>query len=202
MRSRSPLVVVLVVLLPIFLVGGIWIGGHPDVLPGPLRDAFVDENASTLDQGLGIIERDYYRKLGRSDLVNRLLSGAVTSLDDRFSHYFDPKQYAAFQKVSEGQFSGVGINVTPEKRGLRVASTFPDTPARKAGIKRGDIIVAVGKTSLAGKSTDQSSALIQGKAGTQVTLTIPAPNGKRTTKRVTRAQIDVPSVESRTVKQN
>ena len=98
MRSRSPLVAVLGALVPIALVVGLWIGGHPGALPGPLRDLFVDSDHQALDQGLDIIERDYYRAIPRGDLVNRSLTGAVRSLDDRFSHYFDPKQFAAFER--------------------------------------------------------------------------------------------------------
>ncbi len=198
MRQRFPLAAVLVVLLPVFLVAGVWIGGHPNVLPGPLRDAFIDSNQRTLDQGLDIIERDYYRPISREDLVNRSLSGVVRGLDDRFSHYFDPKAYAAFQRASSGQFSGVGINVAPDRRGLRVLEVFADSPAKRAGLARGDLVVAVNGTSLAGKPTEFASSLIQGKAGTQVTLTY-LTDGHRKTQRITRARIDVPSVTSRTV---
>ena len=199
MRSRSPLVVVLAILIPVALVVGLWIGGHPNSLPGPLRDAFVDENDQTLNQGLDILQRDYYRKLGRGDLVNRSLSGAVRSLGDRFSHYFDPKAFAAFQRSTEGKFSGVGINVAPDKRGLRVLAVFPNSPAKRAGLGPGDVVVAVNGTTLAGRSTEFASGLIQGKQGTRVTLTVVA-NGHRKTERLTREQIDVPSVSSRVVK--
>ena len=199
MRSRSPLVVVLAILIPVALVVGVWVGGHPNSLPGPLRDAFVDENDQTPNQGLDILQRDYYRKLGRGDLVNRSLSGAVRSLGDRFSHYFDPKAFAAFQRSTEGQFSGVGINVAPDKRGLRVLAVFPNSPAKHAGLGPGDVVVAVNGTTLAGRSTEFASGLIQGKEGTKVTLTV-VSNGHRKTERLTREQIDVPSVSSRVVK--
>jgi carboxyl-terminal processing protease len=198
-RSRSPLVVVLAILIPVALVVGLWVGGHPNSLPGPLRDAFVDENDQTLNQGLDILQRDYYRKLGRGDLVNRSLSGAVRSLGDRFSHYFDPKAFAAFQRSTEGKFSGVGINVAPDKRGLRVLGVFPNSPAKRAGLGPGDVVVAVNDTTLAGRSTEFASGLIQGKQGTKVTLTV-VSNGHRKTERLTREQIDVPSVSSRVVK--
>ena len=199
MRSRSPLVVVLAILIPVALVVGLWVGGHPNSLPGPLRDAFVDENDQTLNQGLDILQRDYYRKLGRGDLVNRSLSGAVRSLGDRFSHYFDPKAFAAFQRSTEGKFSGVGINVAPDKRGLRVLAVFPNSPAKRAGLGSGDVVVAVNGTTLAGRSTEFASGLIQGKEGTKVTLTV-VSQGHRKTERLTREQIDVPSVSSRVVK--
>jgi carboxyl-terminal processing protease len=198
-RSRSPLVVVLAILIPVALVVGLWVGGHPNSLPGPLRDAFVDENDQTLNQGLDILQRDYYRKLGRGDLVNRSLSGAVRSLGDRFSHYFDPKAFAAFQRSTEGKFSGVGINVAPDKRGLRVLAVFPNSPAKRAGLGSGDVVVAVNGTTLAGRSTEFASGLIQGKQGTKVTLTV-VSKGHRKTERLTREQIDVPSVSSRVVK--
>jgi len=198
-RSRSPLVVVLAILIPVALVVGLWVGGHPNSLPGPLRDAFVDENDQTLNQGLDILQRDYYRKLGRGDLVNRSLSGAVRSLGDRFSHYFDPKAFAAFQRSTEGKFSGVGINVAPDKRGLRVLTVFPNSPAKRAGLGSGDVVVAVNGTTLAGRSTEFASGLIQGKQGTKVTLTV-VSKGHRKTERLTREQIDVPSVSSRVVK--
>ena len=199
MRSRSPLVVVLAILIPVALVVGLWVGGHPNSLPGPLRDAFVDENDQTLNQGLDILQRDYYRKLGRGDLVNRSLSGAVRSLGDRFSHYFDPKAFAAFQRSTEGRFSGVGINVAPDKRGLRVLAVFPNSPAKRAGLGRGDVVVAVNGTTLAGRSSGFASGLIQGKEGTKVTLTF-VSGGHRETERITREQINVPSVTSRVVK--
>jgi carboxyl-terminal processing protease len=198
-RSRSPLVVVLAILIPVALVVGLWVGGHPNSLPGPLRDAFVDENDQTLNQGLDILQRDYYRKLGRGDLVNRSLSGAVRSLGDRFSHYFDPKAFAAFQRSTEGKFSGVGINVAPDKRGLRVLAVFPNSPAKRAGLGSGDVVVAVNGTTLAGRSTEFASGLIQGREGTKVTLTV-VSEGHRKTERLTREQIDVPSVSSRVVK--
>jgi carboxyl-terminal processing protease len=185
--------------VPIALVVGLWLGGHPNSLPGPLRDVFVDKDEQTLAQGLDVIQRDYYRKLGRGELVNRSLSGAVRSLDDRFSHYFDPKAFAAFQRSTEGRFSGVGINVAPDKRGLRVLAVFPNSPAKRAGLGRGDVVVAVNGTTLAGRTTDFASGLIQGKEGTKVTLTF-VSGGHRKTERITREQIEVPSVTSRVVK--
>ena len=197
MRSRSPLVAVLGALVPIALVVGLWIGGHPGALPGPLRDLFVDSDQQALDQGLDIIERDYYRTIPRGDLVNRSLSGAVRSLDDRFSHYFDPKQFAAFERSTQGRFSGVGIAVAPERRGLRVLDVYPHSPAQRAGLGRGDVVVAVDGRTLAGRSTGFASGLIQGKPGTKVTLTF-VSSGRRETRRITRARIDVPSVTTRT----
>ena len=71
---------------------------------------------------------------------------------DRFSHYFDPQEFQQFEQANSGRFSGVGLTVTEVKRGLRVASVLPRTPAERAGIEPGDLIVAVDGRSIAGVS--------------------------------------------------
>jgi carboxyl-terminal processing protease len=192
--------VVLVLLIPAALVGGIWLGGHPENLPGGLRDALVgDKNEALVREALGIIKDDYYRKVDTTKLVNTGLAAAVRSLNDRFSNYFDPSDYKAFQRQTNGQFTGVGMTVTENKRGLQVTGTYAGSPARRAGIARGDLIVAVNGKSIAGKSSAVSTALIRGRAGTKVALTFVSGH-KRTTASLTREEITVPLVASRLVR--
>jgi carboxyl-terminal processing protease len=181
------------------LVVGLFLGGHPDLLPGFLRSAFVDDSKTRLVQEtLDIVDDDYYRKVDQKDLVNRSVDGLVGSLHDQFSQYFDPRSYAAFQRESNGEFSGVGTSVMGVKSGLRVAQVYPRSPASKAGIRAGDVIVAVNGKPLAGRKSAEASALIRGRAGTTVTLTYTRA-GHRTTKRLTRAALTVPPVESRAI---
>ena len=68
-RTLQRLAVVLAVLVPVLFVAGIWLGGHPSSLPEPLRDALVDDQTATLNEGLDVIEQDYYRKVDRDTLV-------------------------------------------------------------------------------------------------------------------------------------
>jgi carboxyl-terminal processing protease len=101
-----------IVLVPVLLVTGIWLGGHPSVLPSAVRDHLVDdEDAQVYEEAVDIIKRDYYRNVQRDDLLDKSLGAAVKSLDDQFSNYFSPKDYADFQEVTQGQFSGVGMTV-------------------------------------------------------------------------------------------
>src|SRR5690349_12104053 len=103
MPRRRPVNVTLIVLVPVLLVAGIWLGGHPDFLPGPVRSALVgDSDGRLYQEAINTIEDNYYRKVSPDQLVNKSLTAAVSSLDDRFSHYFDPKAYAAFQEATEG----------------------------------------------------------------------------------------------------
>ena len=170
--SRRPKLAIKLLTGLIVLLIGIWLGGHPSWLPSPLRGAFVDRNDDPLvNQVLSLLERDYYRKVNRSQLVNKGLAGMVASLDDPYSHYYDPSDYQGFLNQSNPHLSGIGVDVLPQQRGLRVEDVFPGSPAAKAGIVRGDLIVAVGGTSLASRAAI-GPRLIKGRAGTRVTLTV------------------------------
>ena len=94
-----------------------------------------------LRRGVDIIKRDYYRKVNRDELLDKSLGAAVKSLDDQFSNYFSPKDYADFQEVTQGQFSGVGMTVEETDKGLRVMTVYDDSPASKGGLEPGDVIV-------------------------------------------------------------
>ena len=199
-RKRSPWFIWVPVAV-VILVIGIWLGGHPSWLPSPVRSVFVSQSGDDklIDQVLGLIQNDYYRKVDRTDLVNRSLAAAVASLNDPYSHYYNPADYATFQNQDTNpHLSGIGIDISPEPRGLRVQSVFAGSPAAKAGLTTGDVIVAVGNTSLANRSVDYSASLIKGKAGTKVLLTV--QRGGRTMKvSVKRANIVVPVASGRLV---
>src|SRR3954471_12475979 len=197
MRSRrSPGALgILVALIPIALVLGIFLGGHPGTLPGFARDALVDDSDGRLyEEAVDTIQRDYYRKIDRDQLLTTSLSAAVESLQDQFSHYFSPKEYADFQLDTEGQFEGVGMSVSETKEGLRVEEVYDGSPAKEGGLKVGDLIVSVNGKPLAGKTSDQSTALIKGRAGSSVTLGL--EDGRKLTMK--RAKVDIPIVQSET----
>jgi carboxyl-terminal processing protease len=191
--ARGPL---LAVLVPVLLIVGIWLGGHPSWLPGPVRDAFVDDSQGRLyDQALDVISRDYYRPVDRDALLNTSIEAAVKSLNDRFSNYFDPKSYKSFQEATNGAFEGVGMNVEQADQGLRVITVFDGSPAKKAGIKAGDLITKVNGRSIEGKSSNAATALIKGPAGSGVTLTVKSGDRSRDVK-LQRAKVTVPVVSS------
>jgi len=174
---------------------GMYLGGHPSDLPQPLRDVFVDENASVQAEATDIIRDNYYRSVGGARLRDASLRGMVRSLNSRFSHYFTPRENALFRQATSGEFSGVGMTVVEHPRGLRVAGVFDDSPAKRAGIRPGDVITRVNGRSIAGQASDVSTARIKGKEGTQVRLTI--RRGKRTLQvRTRRERIRVPAVSS------
>ena len=189
-------VLVIAVLVPVLLVTGIWLGGHPSVLPDFARDRLVDDgDAQVYEQAVDIINRDYYRGVSRDQLLDKSLGAAVKSLDDQFSNYFSPKDYSSFQEATEGQFEGVGMTVEEVPRGLRVLTVYDGSPADRGGIEPGDLITAVNGRSLAGSSSEASTARIKGPAGTEVTLSVTTGKRERVV-RLKRAQVDIPVVES------
>jgi carboxyl-terminal processing protease len=188
----------MVLLGVIVLLIGVWFGGHPSWLPGPIRSAFVSQssNDKLINQVLGLIQSDYYRKVSRSDLVNKGLDAVVASLGDKYSHYYDPTDYRSFQNEDNPHLSGIGIDIKVQSQGLLVQDVFQGSPAAKAGLARGDVIVEVGSTSLANRSADYSASLIKGRAGTKVTLTV-MRGGQRRILTVRRANLVVPVAGSR-----
>src|SRR6185437_2038729 len=80
-RRRNPLVAVLAAALPILLILGIYLGGHPEDLPGFARDAFVaDHQTRVVSEAINRISRDYYRPVAKDRLTNASIAGAVASL--------------------------------------------------------------------------------------------------------------------------
>lgn len=180
------------------LAVGIWLGAHPSWLPGPVRDTVVPDNDTALyNEAVGVIQKDYYRKVSRTQLVNKALGSAVASLNDRFSNYFDPKTYKQFEESTQGAFEGVGMNVEKAPAGLHVLTVFPGSPAAAGGVKAGDVITAVNGRSLRGVPSQQATTRIKGRAGTPVTLTVVSGKAKPREIKLKRAHVDVPVVKSR-----
>jgi carboxyl-terminal processing protease len=190
------------VLCLILLCAGIYLGAHPSGLPGFLRDPLVgDQDTRVVNEAIDTVNDTYYRKIPKKELANKAIAGIVSSLDDRFSNYFDPKSYAKFQLQQSGEFAGIGVQVVRHDSGLRVVEVYDGSPAKEAKLAAGDIIVAVNGRPLEGKTSDASIALIQGRIGTDVKLTVQR-DGKRRQVTLRRDTISVPAVTSslRTIK--
>lgn len=189
---------------------GIFIGANPDTpVVGGLKEVVAPDRAEIpADQVQSLIENEYYRKVSEDKLTNGSIRGMVESLDDPYSHYYDPEQNKQFSLHIKGSYSGVGMAVNQHKRGLLVTQTYPGSPARDAGLKVGDVITKVNGKSIAGESADSAVAKVKGKEGTTVALTWATPTGKgnklgaETTKTLTRKSIDIPVTSSKLYTRN
>jgi carboxyl-terminal processing protease len=185
-----------------FLCAGLWLGGHPTTLPEFIREPFVGGPAGLTAEATELIEDNYYRPVGETELSNASLQGLVRDLRrrhrDRFSEYFSPETIASFNEAIEGRFSGVGMSIVEVPRGLRVVEVFAGSPAERAGIALGDTIVSVDGNSLAGVNSSEATTQIRGPEGTEVTLgVLGAKSGEVRRLRLTRAEVKIPNVSSR-----
>ena len=200
---RGPLTFVaalaaVVVLLLALVAAGIWWGGHPEDLPGFMQREFVaNRGTRVVDEALARIHREYYRPVGEAQLSNASISGAVASLDDPFSHYLTARELSEFDHP--GSFSGIGVEVNPNSRGLQIVQVFNSSPAARAGLKPEDLIVAVDGRPLAGLPEDAATSLVKGPPDTNVTLRVEegaAGHHRTRTVTLTRATISQPVVAS------
>jgi carboxyl-terminal processing protease len=188
----SAAIVVLCLLVPVALVGGVWLGGNPEWVPEPVRTAVLGDDASrAVDEALDTVAGAYIEELSDDELID----GLVSSLEDPFSAYFTAQEYQEFLQTSQGEFQGVGVSVTRVEQGLRVVRVFEDAPARRAGLRPGDVIVRAADRGLGALPEGAGAALIKGEAGTDVKLTW-LRNGEEITRDVERARVEVPVVES------
>jgi carboxyl-terminal processing protease len=197
--SPKPRAVLIAILLPLLLVVGLWLGGHPNDLPTFLREAFVsDQQTRVVDEAIARISRDYYRPIAPSALSDASIAGAVASLGDRFSHYLSPHEYHEFS--TPPHFTGIGVDVGPDKRGLLIGHVFDSSPAQRAGLKAGEVIVGVNGRKLAGLSPEAAARLIKGRPGTDVEIQHvgPGAGARPRSVRITRATISEPVVASLT----
>jgi carboxyl-terminal processing protease len=186
------------VLCLVLLSAGIYLGGHPSGLPGFLRDPLVgDQDTRVVDEAIDQVNGTYYRKVPKSRLADESIKGIVASLHDRFSNYFDPQEYKKFNLQQSGEFAGIGVQVTKAPDGLRIVEVYDGSPAKRANIAVGDVVIAVNGVSLKGKSSDASVALIQGKIGSDLKVTVRHGKTSRDVT-LTRATISVPAVTSST----
>jgi carboxyl-terminal processing protease len=184
----------------VLLLAGVWWGGHPESLPGPLRDAFVDDDRALRAELVDSIQDSFYKPVKQSEIDQGSLKGIVDGLGDQFSQYLTPGETREFRQTVAGELEGVGLSVEEDRRGLSVLRAFDDTPAARAGIKPGELVIEVNGKSIAGVPSQVATGRIKGPAGTRVKLEVADPeNGRTRTLDLKREKIEVPAAEGRTV---
>jgi carboxyl-terminal processing protease len=182
------------------LAGGLWLGGHPESLPDPVRDVFVEDDDALRAEVTDAIKDNFYKPVDDKDFNDASLKGIVQSLGDPFSHYLTPSEAKRFEESVQGKFEGVGMSVDEDRRGLRVLNVFDGSPARRAGIRDGDLITEVNGKSIAGVSSELATGRIRGRPGTRVRLVVVTPRTERErTITVRRERIEVPVARGRIV---
>ncbi len=148
-------------------------------------------------QVLDIVERSYVRDVAQSELVDGAIKGMLQGLDPH-STFLTVEEYRDMQEMTSGEFYGIGVEITMENGQVVVMSPIEDTPAFKAGMKTGDIILTIDGQSTQEMSLQDVVARIRGPKGSKVQLTILHPGGgDPMTISLTRASVPIISVKSR-----
>lgn len=122
-------------------------------------------------QILNVIESQYVDETNTTDLVNKALEGLLANLDSH-SSFMDTKEYKDLAVQTKGEFGGLGISIGMKDGALTVIAPIDGTPADKAGVKAGDIILKINDTATIGMNIDDSVKMMRGKPKTSLVLTI------------------------------
>jgi carboxyl-terminal processing protease len=127
------------------------------------------------------------------------IKGLASSYGDPYTTFFPPVESKTFQEEIAGNFEGVGMEIGIKEDQLRVVSPLKNSPAEKAGVRTGDIIVKIGDKFTNDMSVDAAVKLIRGKQGTEVKITFLPQGATKTVERsIVRQVINIPTIETST----
>ena len=190
MKKRSFSTKAILALLPTtLLVVALGVGGALQTPP---------DLCSPVTQLYQYIQSYFYwpDRVGTQTLSYGAMKGMVETLNDPYSEFLDPVERTQWNDALEGQFSGIGIEITIKDNVLTIIAPLEGTPAEQAGLMSGDQILTIDGASTDGMSLTQASTRIRGPEGTTVVLDIRHKDGTEEEVPVVRSQITVAAVRS------
>jgi len=155
------------------------------------------EDLRTFTEIFAKIKNDYVEPIEDKDLLENAIRGMLAGLDPH-SAYLVPADYKELQAGTSGEFGGLGIEVGMEDGFVKVISPIDDTPAYRAGVKAGDLVIRLDDTPVKGMALSDAVKIMRGKPGTDIVLTIVRDGEDRPLNiTITRDVIRVTSVKSR-----
>ena len=155
------------------------------------------EELRAFTEVFGRVKSDYVEPVEDKRLITQAINGMLTGLDPH-SAYLDQEAFRELQVGTQGEFGGLGIEVGMEEGFVKVIAPIDDTPASRAGVKAGDLIVKLDDASVKGMTLTDAVKRMRGKPNTQITLTIVRKGEtKPVVVTITRAVIKVQSVKAK-----
>ncbi len=137
----------------------------------------------------------YDGNINDADLLEGAIKGMTSALNDPYTVFMNKKEYDEFNTQTEGNYSGVGLQIQAKDDNIVIADMFEDSPAKKAGILPKDIIEKVDGKDVSGKELDKAATLMKGQEGTEVTLTLYRENKGTFDVKLKRAKINLVTVK-------
>lgn len=160
-------------------------------------EALPYEDLRTFTEIFGRIKRDYVEPVSDKKLLEDAIRGMLAGLDPH-SAYLVSEEYQELKEGTTGQFGGLGIEVTMENGFIKVVSPIDDTPAQRAGIKTGDLIIRLDDQPVKGMSLADAVKTMRGEPGSKIELTVVREGADAPLKMtLVRAVIKVQSVKNR-----
>lgn len=204
----------LIVMLLVFVLGfgaGAGVFGYAFIRGGEYVKLSADDYAALsetyerfgkLDYLYDNLKATYYKELSDEELMNGIYKGLFSSTGDPYTNYFTAAEYDSILSQSTGEFFGIGITFTADDDGnLVIISTVDGSPAANAGLKSGDIIVAVDDTEYKSDQLNEAGMAMRGELNTKVKLTY-SRNGEKHDVTIVRKKITTESVYSEMLDDN
>jgi carboxyl-terminal processing protease len=169
---------------------------HASLAPMKASDV-SGANIRTIDRAIVAAAAESHGKLSDHQTAYAALDGMMKSVNDRYTVFLSPKEYAGLNEdLDGGDFGGTGIviQVDDQTKFIVVENIVPDGPADKAGVQQDDLITAIDGVSTKGMTVQQASAKLRGKEGTSVSLTLSREGTVQSPVAITRAKIHELSV--------
>ncbi|MEX0958111.1 MAG: S41 family peptidase [Burkholderiales bacterium] len=169
--------------------------------------AVADRNAGPLPieelraftEVFGRIKNDYVESVDDKKLISEAIQGMLSGLDPH-SSYLDAEAFKELQVGTQGEFGGLGIEVGMEDGFVKVVAPIEDTPAWRAGLKSGDLIIKLDDTNVKGMTLNDAVKRMRGKPGTDITITfVRKGNQKPQVVKITRDIIQIQSVKTQLI---
>ena len=172
---------------------------HAEQVPGPETGELPVDQIRTFAEVFAKIKKDYVEDVEDGILLEHAIKGMLEGLDPH-SSYLDEDAYLDLQEGTSGEFGGLGIEVGMEDGFIKIISPIDDTPAQKAGLQSGDLVIRLDETPVKGMSLNDAVTLMRGEPGTDITLTIIREGEEKPLKiTITRDVIKVKSVRTQTL---
>jgi carboxyl-terminal processing protease len=192
LRKTLPVLVIGAALGVMLSVGGIVLADKE-----PVKSSLPLEDLRAFSEVFGQIKASYVEEVSDHELLENAIKGMLTGLDPH-STYLNKKAFKELREGTRGEFGGLGIEVGMEDGFVKVVAPIDDTPAFKAGVEAGDLIIRLDEKPVKGMTLSDAVKIMRGKPGTDILLTIIREGETRPLKiTITRDVIKVVSVKNR-----